>query len=235
MNITRVALDLAKQVIQVHAVDRSGRALVRKPVRRAQLLSFFRELPPCEVGMEACSGAHHWGRQLQAMGHRVRLLPPQYVKPFVLGQKNDANDAAAICAAMARHEIPAVVVKTIDQQDQQALHRIRSARVAQRTRELMHANRELESFAYSVSHDLRAPLRSVEGFARVLGERHATALDEDGRGYLSRIRNAALRMDALIDALLRLSRITREDLKFAEVDMDRIALDVIADLMHGHF
>ena len=74
MNITRVALDLAKQVIQVHAVDRSGRALVRKSVRRAQLLSFFRELSPCEVGMEACSGAHHWGRQLSAMGHRVRLL-----------------------------------------------------------------------------------------------------------------------------------------------------------------
>ena len=133
MNITRVALDLAKQVIQVHAVDRSDRALVRKPVRRAQLLPFFRELPPCEVGMEACSGAHHWGRQLQAMGHRVRLLPPQYVKPFVLGQKNDANDAAAICAAMTRQEIPAVAVKTIAQQDQQALHRIRSARVAQRT------------------------------------------------------------------------------------------------------
>lgn len=133
MQINRVALDLAKQVIQVHAVDRSGRALVRKSVRRSALLPLFRELAPCEVGMEACSAAHHWGRQLQVMGHRVRLLPPQYVKPFVLGQKNDANDAAAICAAMTRPEIPGVAVKTIDQQDQQALHRVRSARVAQRT------------------------------------------------------------------------------------------------------
>lgn len=133
MNITRVALDLAKQVIQLHAVDRSGHVLIRKPLRRTQLLPFLRQLPPCEVGMEACSGAHHWGRQLSAMGHRVRLLPPQYVKPFVLGQKNDANDAAAICAAMARADIPAVAVKTITQQDVQALHRIRSARVAQRT------------------------------------------------------------------------------------------------------
>lgn len=133
MQINRVALDLAKQVIQVHAVDRSGRALVRKSVRRSALLPFFRELAPCEVGMEACSAAHHRGRQLQVMGHRVRLLPPQYVKPFVLGQKNDANDAAAICAAMTRPEIPGVAVKTIDQQDQQALHRVRSARVAQRT------------------------------------------------------------------------------------------------------
>ena len=133
MQINRVALDLAKQVIQVHAVDRSGHALVRKSMRRSALLPFFEELAPCDVGMEACSSAHHWGRQLQAMGHRVRLLPPQYVKPFVLGQKNDANDAAAICAAMARQEIPTVQVKTIAQQDQQALHRIRSARVAQRT------------------------------------------------------------------------------------------------------
>lgn len=133
MQINRVALDLAKQLIQVHAVDLSSKVLVRKPLRRTQLLPFFRELVPCEVGMEACSGAHHWARQLQAMGHRVRLLPPQYVKPFVLGQKNDANDAAAICAAMSRPEIPAVTVKTIAQQDRQALHRIRSARVAQRT------------------------------------------------------------------------------------------------------
>ena len=113
MQINRVALDLAKQVIQVHAVDRSGHALVRKSMRRSALLPFFEELAPCDVGMEACSSAHHWGRQLQAMGHRVRLLPPQYVKPFVLGQKNDANDAAAICAAMARQEIPTVQVKTI--------------------------------------------------------------------------------------------------------------------------
>jgi transposase len=133
MKISRVALDLAKNLIQVHAVDAAGRAVVRKPLRRAQLLPFFRDLPPCEVGMEACASAHHWGRQLQAMGHRVQLLPPQYVKPFLLGQKNDANDAAAICTAMSHPQIPRVTVKTIAQQDMQALHRVRAARMKQRT------------------------------------------------------------------------------------------------------
>jgi transposase len=88
---------------------------------------------PCEVGMEACATAHHWGRQLQAMGHCVQLLPPQYVKPFLLGQKNDANDAAAICTAMSHPQIPRVTVKTIGQQDMQALHRIRAMRMKYRT------------------------------------------------------------------------------------------------------
>ncbi len=133
MKISRVALDLAKNVIQVHAVDCSGAAMVRKALKRAQLLSFLRDLPPCEVGMEACASAHHWGRLLQAMGHTVHLLPAQYVKPFVIGQKNDANDAAAICAAMTHSGIPRVTVKTIAQQDMQALHRIRSMKMKQRT------------------------------------------------------------------------------------------------------
>lgn len=133
MKISRVALDLAKNLIQVHAVEGGGHAVVRKPLRRAQLLPFFRDLPPCEVGMEACASAHHWARQLQAIGCRVQLLPPQYVKPFLLGQKNDANDAAAICTAMSHPEIPRVTVKTIAQQDMQALHRIRAMRMKQRT------------------------------------------------------------------------------------------------------
>jgi transposase len=133
MKITRIALDLAKNVIQVHAVDSSGRPVLRKAFKRSQLLPFLRDLPPCSVGMEACASAHDWGRKLQALGHRVQLLPPQYVKAFVLGQKNDANDAAAICAAMARPEIPVVPVKTVAQQDQQALHRVRQLRMKHRT------------------------------------------------------------------------------------------------------
>jgi PAS domain S-box-containing protein len=111
-----------------------------------------------------------------------------------------------------------------------AMNRLLEARVAQRTRELTQANHELESFAYSVSHDLRAPLRSVEGFARVLGERYASAMDEDGRGYLSRIRNAARRMDTLIDAMLKMSRIGREPLRLAELDLSRIASEIVAEL-----
>lgn len=133
MKISRIALDLAKSVIQVHAVDRHGVPVVCKALKRAQLLPFFRDLPPCQVGMEACGSAHHWSRQLQAMGHTVHLLPPQYVKPFVIGQKNDVNDAAAICTAMAHPGIPRVAVKTIVQQDMQTLHRIRSMKMKQRT------------------------------------------------------------------------------------------------------
>jgi transposase len=133
MQITRIALDLAKNVIQVHAVDRAGKSVLRKPFKRSHLLPFFRDLPSCEIGMEACASAHDWGRKLQALGHQVQLLPPQYVKPFVLGQKNDANDAAAICAAMARPEIPRVPVKTVAQQDRQALHRVRQLRMKHRT------------------------------------------------------------------------------------------------------
>jgi transposase len=133
MQITRVALDLAKDQIQLHAADRSGKPIVRNSLKRRELLTFFLDLPPCDVGMEACTGAHHRGRLLQAKGHRVHLLPPQYVKAFVLGQKNDANDAAAICAAMARIDIPRVAVKSVAQQDLQALHRVRQLRIKHRT------------------------------------------------------------------------------------------------------
>lgn len=112
------------------------------------------------------------------------------------------------------------------------MNRLLEARVAQRTRELTMANRELESFAYSVSHDLRAPLRSVEGFARVVGERYGEPLGEEGRGYLSRIRSAARRMDELIDAMLKMSRISRDPLKLVELDLARIAGEVVADLRH---
>ena len=113
------------------------------------------------------------------------------------------------------------------------LNRTLEARVEQRTRELTMANHELESFAYSVSHDLRAPLRTVEGFSRLLGERFAAAIGEDGRDYLTRVRNAANRMDALIDALLKMSRITREPLQHADVDLGRLAADVVAELRQG--
>jgi transposase len=89
--ITAVGLDLAKRVFQVHAADGAGRPVLRKRLRRAQVLGFFAELPPCLVGLEACAGSHYWGRELQALGHQVRLIPPQYVKPYVKTNKNDAT------------------------------------------------------------------------------------------------------------------------------------------------
>ena len=131
--ITTVGLDLAKNVFQLHGADARGGALLRKKLRRAQVLPFFATLPPCVVAMEACGGAHFWGRELVKLGHDVRLIPPAYVKPFVKRQKNDANDAEAICEAVGRPNMRFVPVKTIEQQSVLALHRSRDLLVRQRT------------------------------------------------------------------------------------------------------
>jgi len=133
MNIKRVGIDLAKQLFQLHGVDGQEKAVLRKQLRRAQLLDYFKKLPPCLIGMEACSSAHYWGRELQKLGHTVKLMAPQFVKPYVKSNKNDANDAEAICEAVARPNMRFVAIKTIAQQDIQAVHRIRSELVQHRT------------------------------------------------------------------------------------------------------
>ena len=133
MNIKRVGVDLAKQVFQVHGVDCQDKAVLRKRLKRDQVLKFFATLPRCLVGMEACGGSHHWARELQELGHDVKLVAPQFVKPYVKGNKNDANDAEAICEAIGRPTMRFVAVKTVAQQDLQAAHRIRSELVRQRT------------------------------------------------------------------------------------------------------
>jgi hypothetical protein len=102
MKITTVGIDLAKSVFQVHAVDERGRAVLRKQLRRDQMTAFFAKLPPCLIGMEACASAHHWARTLQRFGHTVRLMAPQFVKPYVKTNKNDVADAEAICEAVGR-------------------------------------------------------------------------------------------------------------------------------------
>ncbi len=133
MNITRIGIDLAKQVFQVHGVDRSGKVLVRKQLRRAQLLNYFRKLTPCLIGMEACGSSHYWARELGKLGHDVRLMAPQFVKPYVKSGKNDANDAEAICEAVGRPNMRFVTIKTLEQQVVQAEHRIRSRLIRSRT------------------------------------------------------------------------------------------------------
>jgi len=133
MNATRVGLDLAKSVFQVHGVDIAGQAVVRRRLARSQLLGFFARLPPCIIGMEACSSAHHWARELIRLGHEVRLIPPQYVKPYVKRNKTDAADAEAICEAVGRPNMRFVPIKTEAQQAVLALHRVRSLLVRQRT------------------------------------------------------------------------------------------------------
>jgi transposase len=120
-----LGIDLAKNVFQLHGVDEHGVTVLRRQLRRTQVLSIIAQLPACSVAMEACASAHYWGRQIKALGHEVKLIPPQYVKPFVRGNKTDRNDAQAICEAALRPEMPAVAVKTEEQQAVVSLHRLR--------------------------------------------------------------------------------------------------------------
>lgn len=131
--VSTIGLDIAKSVFQVHGVDVAGAVVVRKRVNRAKVLEYFGELSPCLVGIEACPSAHHWGRELQALGHTVRLIPPTYVKAYLKRSKNDANDAAAICEAVTRPSMRFVPIKTIEQQTALMLHRTRQLLVRQRT------------------------------------------------------------------------------------------------------
>jgi transposase len=131
--VITIGLDIAKSVFQIHGVDVAGVVVIRKRISRAKLLEFFATLPACLVGIEACPTAHYWSRQLQALGHSVRLLPPSYVKAYLKRSKNDANDAAAICEAVTRPSMRFVATKSEQQQSGLMLHRSRQLLVCQRT------------------------------------------------------------------------------------------------------
>jgi len=133
MKITTVGIDLAKALFQVHGVDERGKAMLRKQLKRKDVLSFFANLEPCLIGMEACASAHYWARKLSELGHTVRLMAPQFVKPYVKTNKNDRNDAEAICEAVARPNMRFVPVKMPEQQAVLALHRARQGFVKSRT------------------------------------------------------------------------------------------------------
>ena len=132
-NVTTIGLDIAKNVFQVHGVDEQGLVVLTKQLRRGQVLAFFKKVPPCLVGMEACATAHHWARELTQLGHTVKLMPPSYVKAYVRRGKNDAADAAAICEAVTRPSMRFVPVKTVEQQVALMLHRSRDLLIRQRT------------------------------------------------------------------------------------------------------
>lgn len=133
MNIKRIGIDLAKQVFQLHGVDSHEKVTIRKKLNRAQMHAYFKALPPCLVGMEACGTSHYWARTLMSYGHTVKLMACQFVKPYVKSGKNDANDAEAICEAVGRPSMRFVAIKTVEQQVMQAEHRIRSRLVRART------------------------------------------------------------------------------------------------------
>ncbi len=167
-NISIVGLDLAKSVFQVHSTDDQGRPVLKKKLKRSQVLDFFDSLPPCLVGMEACGGSHHWAREIRAIGHQVRLIPPAYVKPFVKRNKTDAADAAAICEAMRSADMRFVSVKSIDEQAYAVALKAEKLLVRQRTqianaiRGHMHEFGVIARLGHAGLADLLAVLRDNE-------------------------------------------------------------------------
>ena len=131
--ISTIGLDIAKTVFQVHGIDEKGAVVVRRQLKRRQILPFFSKQPPCLIGLEACATSHHWARELAKLGHEVRLMPPRYVKPYVKRNKNDAADAEAICEAVQRPTMRFVPIKTPEQQSVLMVHRTRHLFVRQRT------------------------------------------------------------------------------------------------------
>lgn len=159
--ITSLGIDLAKNVFELCGLDDEHAVVYRKRVRRRQLVATLAELDVAVVGLEACGGAHYWARRLQSLGYRVRLLPPQHVKPFIKGHKNDAQDAEGIAVATTQAHIPAVAVKTIEQQDIQALHRVRELHKHQRTQLINQARGLLQEYGVVLP-------QGVAGFRRGL-------------------------------------------------------------------
>jgi transposase len=166
MSSLALGLDIAKNVFQVYCIDSEGKPRFQRRLRRGEVLRFFARLEPCLIGIEACHGSHYWGRELTKLGHRVRLIPTQYVKPYLLGGKNDANDAAAICAALQRADLHSVSIKSAEQQSVQSLHRMRERLNHERTAKSNQIRSMFseEGFVFAISiGKLRASVASVIG------------------------------------------------------------------------
>ena len=165
MNVTTIGIDLAKSVFQLHGVDADGEIVFRKKLRRSAVLDFLRDVPRCLIGLEACATAHFWGREIGALGHEVRLIPPAYVKPYVKRQKNDAADAEAICEAVTRPSMRFVPIKSAERQSVLMLHRTRDLLMRQRTMMLNAVRAHLAEFGIITAqgpHRLLSLLREIE-------------------------------------------------------------------------
>lgn len=158
--IKTLGIDLAKSVFQLHGIDEQRVVVLRKQVTRRKLLSTLAQIPPCVVAMEACGSAHYWARQISALGHRVKMIAPQYVKPYVRGNKTDRNDAAAICMAALDADIPTVAIKSDEQQAMLALHRMRSLLDKQRKQLANELRGLLAEFGHTIAKGF-APLRKA--------------------------------------------------------------------------
>jgi transposase len=187
--VTTIGLDIAKSVFQVHGVDAEGKVIVRRQLKRRYVLAFFQKLPPCLVGLEACASSHYWSRELTALGHTVRLMPPAYVKPYVKRQKNDAADAEAICEAVMRPTMRFVETKTPEQQSCLMLHRTRHLFIRQQTAVINSIRAHLAEFG------IVAPVgrRGVEQLLDVVADPSDKRVPEVARACLAAL-GAQLRM-----------------------------------------
>ena len=196
MNIVTCGIDLAKSVFQIHGVDERESPIVRRQLRRKQVLKYFAKLEPCLIGMEACGSAHYWSRELTKLGHTVRLMSPQHVKPYIKGNKNDANDAAGICEAVTRPSMKFVGVKTLEQQDILMLHRIRSQKVKHRTALVNQIRGLLNEFGVALS-------KRVEPFKKelvdVLSDTECHKLSELGKRNIYQLYEDLLSLDDQIE------------------------------------
>lgn len=208
MKIKRIGLDLAKQVFQVHGVDGEDRVALKRQLRRQQMLAFFSKLEPCLIGMEACGGAHYWGRELMKLGHTVRLMAPQHVKPYVKGNKNDMNDAEAICEAVGRPSMRFVAVKTVAQQDLQSCHRVRTLLVRQRTAKANEIRGLLSEYGIVVANRIESLRRALP----VLLESTDSIPGEGLRQLLMALREDLVYLDQRVEQLDQaIERAARED------------------------
>src|SRR5476649_335059 len=187
--ITTIGLDIAKSVFQVHGVDAQGQVVIRRQLKRRYVMAFFQKLPQCLVGIEACASSHHWSRELKALGHSVRLMPPAYVKPYVKRQKNDAADAEAICEAVTRPTMRFVATKTPEQQSCLMLHRTRHLFIRQQTAVINAIRAHLAEFG------IVAPVgrNGVEQLLGIVADSNDKRLPEVARGCVAAL-GAQLRM-----------------------------------------
>jgi transposase len=187
--ITTIGLDIAKSVFQVHCIDAASNVVLRRRLKRRYVLAFFQKLSPCLVGIEACASSHHWSRELQALGHTVRLMPTAYVKPYVKRQKNDAADAEAICEAVTRANMRFVATKTLEQQSCLMLHRTRHLFIRQQTAVINAIRAHLAEFG------IVAPVgrRGVERLLEIAADTNDTRLPEIARTCIAAL-GAQLRM-----------------------------------------
>jgi hypothetical protein len=197
--ITTIGLDLAKHVFQVHGIDAQGTTVLRKRLRRGQVLAFFSRIPPCLVGLEACATAHYWGRELAALGHEVRLMPAQYVKAYIKRNKTDAADAEAICEAVQRPRMRFVPVKTAEQQASQLLHRGREQLVRQRTMLVNALRAHLAEFGLVAAQGLR----NVGELIAIVRDDDDRRVPDMAREVLQVLANQIEQIEAAIAALER--------------------------------